>query len=591
MSTAVANNNNTIKNIDTQYQEIKKQADYLMEMTKSTIIVDGKEVINIRNSTKFINDELYYKIVVIICIFNNITTSDDSISIEAKENVKIGNSEKMLLKGGKNKKGGNDENTLVRGDTMISKKKIMSKSSIKYLLQLFSMIITLYLTTQVLIYTMFDNMETQKQIAQTKISALETALLRPLLDTSNPEVYTLNKLMDLYSQNKETADFNFENYNYDKETFALTTMVSNIQNMKVLALPMPVEDVNTSSDFNPLNINTLMKTLSGASVFSSSMDRLSNIESIADAKIGDAKKIKDASEKLYNEAKEAYNELMKTSDKPFEATQEVLYNLMSFLTMSTRESMVGNMYRKFYTGIEIAKILPDVINSQMALIPNVPRYVSEITQHYTNIYYSLCAFYAWCGILNGIFGAFFYYLINKLLPDKDIKEEDLQKIKNIFLSIDKYKIIFELQNASAKNNLTIDMAKTIFKKNMLMNENQSVVKYEELINSFLTLVFETQEMKEAINSLGSMSKTYDTSENWLNLLEVAEEEMEKISTGKSTALVPYSKGGKTRRKRPIRKGKKKSTRKMKKKSVKRKKSKKTRRNKKKGHKTRKHKKH
>jgi hypothetical protein len=434
-------------------------------------------------------------------------------------------------------------------------------------------------------------METQKQIAQTKTTALETALLRPLLDTTNPEVYTLNKLMDLYSQNKESTDFNFEEYNYDKETFALTTMVSNIQNMKVLALPMPIEDINTSSDFNPLNINTLMKTLSGASVFSSSIDRLRNIESIADAKIEDAKKIKDASEKLYNEAKDAYNELMKTSDKPFETTQEVLYNLMSFLTMSTRESMIGNMYRKFYTGIEIAKILPDVIQSQMALIPNVPRYVSEITQHYSNIYYSLCAFYAWCGILNGIFGAFFYYLINKLLPDKDIKEEDLQKIKNVFLSIDKYKIIFELQNASAKNNLTIDIAKTIFKQNMLTEEMQSIQNYNEPIDGFLTLVFETQEMKDAINSLISMSKTYDSSENWLNLLEVAEEEMEKISTGKSTELVPYSKGGKTRRKRVMRKGKKKATRKMKKISVKHKKSKKTRRNKKKIHKTRKQKKH
>ena len=59
---------------------------------------------------------------------------------------------------------------------------------------------------------MFDNMETQKQIAQTKTTALETALLRPLLDTANPEVYTLNKLMDLYSQSKETTAFNFEEY-------------------------------------------------------------------------------------------------------------------------------------------------------------------------------------------------------------------------------------------------------------------------------------------------------------------------------------------------------------------------------------------
>ena len=584
MSTAFTNNNN---NINSQIETIRKQANDLMELTNSTIVVDGKEVINIRKDTSFIHDELYYKLVVIICIFNNITITNDTIRIEAKENVKIGNSEKMLLKGGKKKKGGNDENTLVRRDAMVSKRNI-PRGSLRSILQLFSMIVTLYLTTQILIYTMFDNMETQKQIAQTKTTALEAALLRPLLDTANPEVYTLNKLMDLYSQNKETVEFNFEEYNYDKETFALTTMVSNIQNMKVLALPMPpVDDVNISSDFNPLSVNTLVKTLSGASVFSSSIDRLRNIESIADAKMEDAKKIKDASEKLYTEAKDAYNELMKTSDKPFETTQEVLYNLMSFLTMSTRESMVGNMYRKFYTGIEIAKILPDVIQSQMALIPNVPRYVSEITQHYSNIYYSLCAFYAWSGILNGIFGAFFYYLINKLLPDKDIKEEDLQKIKDGFLSIDKYKIIFELQNASAKKKLSINMAKSIFKQNMITETARNLQNYDQQVDKFLTLVFETQEMKDAINSLSSMSKSYDASENWLNLLEVAEEEMEKISMGKSTALVPYSKGGKTRRKRAMRKGKKKTARKMKK----HKKTTKTRRKKRKLRKTRKSKKH
>jgi hypothetical protein len=187
--------------------------------------------------------------------------------------------------------------------------------------------------------------------------------------------------------------------------------------------------------------------------------------------------------------------------------------------------------------------------------------------------------WAWSGIINTLLIAFFGYIINKLLPKKDIasEEKNYKLIQEGFIELNSRSFAL-MEELLTVDDLTIVSCRDVFNRHLKNNlKLMDIEGYADAVDEYTEMLF--SEENDLYNSLESMiGGIRDNLRNnniWANIFSSIMASMEQMKQGNERSERGYLllKGG--RKKTKTRKNKKvKTTRKRVRKSKKSKKSKK-----------------